>query len=121
MSSVEGMWAIYMPDVFDGSSGATNSGVMVLETGRIFGGDSLIAYLGHYRVNAGIFTAEARTWSYNPGHYVVVNVFGREGKLDTRTCFEGRMDGDAIVGEIWEVERPHLRLPARLVRIADLP
>src|SRR5215207_8497927 len=73
--NIEGMWAAYFGDV---GGEQLNSGVVVLETERLFGGDSMIAYLGSYTASGASVTATFDTWAYNPT-IVVQTAFGDVG------------------------------------------
>lgn len=111
--SVEGMWAIYYNEV--------DSGIVTLETGRVFGGDSMMAFIGGYEVNGKDFKAKARTFSYNPAHFAVQNVFGRTGKLDLETQLHGTIEGGQLTGFIFETTEPNRKLPVRMEKLAELP
>lgn len=118
--SVEGMWAVYFGDV-DGPG--VNSGIAVFETNRIFGGDSLMAYLGTFEVGGGQLKAEARVWAYNP-HIEVQTAFGKPGTPQGELVrFEGKVgqDGQEITGQMWELPNEAVRLPIFLRKLADLP
>lgn len=120
--SAEGMWAIYFGDV---DNQQVNSGVMVLETGRIFGGDSFMAYKGAYEAGNGAIKGSAEVWAYNPT-LEVVSAFGEVGPAPSTVFLEGSMgkDGDGthvINGQVWQRQNPDMKLPARLVKISDLP
>ena len=116
--SVEGMWALFSSD--NAAPNDVASSIVVLESGRVFGGDSAIAILGNYTVDRGIVEAAVRTWSYNPTHDQVVNVFGSTVEYK-ETRFRGTIQGDEISGFIWEVAQPHQRLITLLKKVADLP
>lgn len=45
---------------FSSNEGNSGYGVVVLETGRIFGGDSSFLYIGHYHVDDGMLIAEVK-------------------------------------------------------------
>jgi len=118
--SVEGMWAVYFGD-FGGQQ--VNSGVAVMETGRVFGGDSMMAYLGSYQVNGGKLTGEIKVWAFNP-HQVVTTAFGKLGTPEgSMVRLEGDFDGSGneITGLLWETDSPQLKIPAKLVKVAELP
>ena len=121
--SIEGMWAVYFGDA---GGGQVNSGVAVLETGRILGGDSMMAYLGNYVVSGGDVAGEVKIWAYNP-HQVVVTAFGRMGTPEGVILnLEGKYDSHAgkmgeITGHLWETSNPQLKIPAKLAKVADLP
>lgn len=121
--SVEGMWAF-----LSGSAGAPedlrDGGIVVLETGRVFGGDSAMAYVGTYEVAGSRITARVRSWTWNK-HYAesgMENVFGMTGSVDYHAVLEGERDGDDLVqGAIYPEGNPEFRLGAVLKKIADLP
>jgi hypothetical protein len=120
--SLEGMWAAYFGDV---GGGQVNSGIAVLETGRVFGGDSYIAYLGNYEIHGNAVTAAFRTWAYNPT-IVVTTAFGEVGPAPTDVRLEGEFDTNAgqmgeITGQVWRTANPAVKLQARLVKIENLP
>src|SRR4051794_24899225 len=120
--SIEGMWAVYFGDV-DG--GQVNSGIVVLETERIFGGDSFIAYLGTYQIGGAEVSANFDTWAYN--HTMVVQTaFGDIGPDRTPCRLEGTHqpnDGQmgTVSGQVWKVAQPELKLPVHMVKVAALP
>ena len=120
--SVEGMWAIYFGDV---DQQQVNSGVLVLETERIFGGDSLMAYKGTYGVANGTIEASALIWAYNPT-IDVVSAFGEVSPSPSTVSLQGQIGSDnngspMISAQIWQEQNPTVKLPARLVKISDLP
>ncbi len=51
---IEALWSIE----FIANTGDFGAGVVVFESGRLFGGDSGYFYVGNYRISAGILTAE---------------------------------------------------------------
>lgn len=113
------MWAVYFGDV-DGAQ--VNSGIAVFETGRVFGGDSLMAYLGKYVVADGVVTGEFRSWAYNP-HQVVMTAFGKQGTAaGEMVALEGKLDdGGNLVGQVWELANPNAKIPVTLIKVAELP
>ncbi len=118
--NVEGMWAAYFGDA-DGAQ--INSGIAVLETERIFGGDSLMAYHGHYSMGGGVLKGELRIWANNP-HIEVQTAFGNTGTPEGSIVqLEGLVDLAAgeITGQLWEKANPDLKIPAYLRKVAELP
>jgi len=67
MASVEALWTID----FDTVSGSKSTGVVVLETNRLFGGDGLYYYLGRYELIGTDITAEVKVTRYLRGPEVV--------------------------------------------------
>jgi len=94
-------------------------GVVTLETGRIFGGDSIMAYKGTYEVGNGRIEGIVDTWQFNQMVSPADDVFGQRGgkrKFEGQLLFEDR----EIVGHIWPEDAPNGALPIRLVKITDL-
>jgi hypothetical protein len=117
--NIEGMWAAYFGDV---GNNQVNSGVAVLEAGRLFGGDSMMAYLGNYRFKNDQVAAEFRVWAYNP-YLQVTTAFGKTGTPDgSRVILEGKLNSDmSIDGRLFEIENPSAKIPIKLVKVSDLP
>jgi hypothetical protein len=94
-----------------------NGGVVILETNRVFGGDSGYFYLGDYSVFGDRFAASVRITKHNP---LFENVFG-----DAAPQFDIRVFGnigDEIITAIMErLDRPGFSSPLRLIRKAPLP
>ena len=119
-TSVEGMWKFQSahanePDVLRWG------GIVVLETGRVFGGDSVMAYLGTYEVDRDTISARVRSWTWNFDVGEAINVFGMGGAIDYIALLEGKRDGDVISGFIAPEDRPDFQLACRMEKIADLP
>lgn len=120
MASVEGMWkfqsgSVQEPDVLRWG------GIVVLESCRIFGGDSVMAYVGRYDVDRENITARVRSWTWNFDVGESSNVFGMEGAVDYIAIFEGARDGDVITGTIAPESSPDIKLQCRMEKIAELP
>jgi hypothetical protein len=60
--TIEALWTVEIPDV---KGGWINGGVVVLETGRIFGGDSFYYFLGNYDVSGGNVSGTLNVTHYN--------------------------------------------------------
>ncbi len=88
---IEGLWSV----TFSTPQGAEGSGVAVLETERIFGGDSLYYYLGHYKVTGGIVQGTVEVIHYAGPPW---NVFGPLEQITLNfsgTLQEGSMSAKA--------------------------
>jgi hypothetical protein len=122
MASVEGMWKFQSGDLGDREKPRWG-GIVVMESGKVFGGDSVMAYLGTYEVDRGKITADVRSWNWNTDLPAdeVINVFGMEGPIDYQVRLEGDVTEGAINGAIWPVEQPDFKLRARMEKIAELP
>lgn len=120
--SVEGMWK-FQSGSLDAPTDIRWGGIVVLETGRVFGGDSAMAYLGNYETDRGKIAAQVRSWVWNTDlpEEELANVFGMTGEIDYEVVIEGTLEGQEIKGFLWPKGADNLRLPARMVKIADLP
>lgn len=121
MESYEALWAVYFGDVSDPSRldpGHTNAGVAVLETQRIFGGDSQYFYLGSYEVEKDRITAAVTITHFNGEGW---SAFGGPLKGSMKLRLEGRRQGNEVRGHMWPEHHPGVKLPAMLQRLADLP
>jgi hypothetical protein len=112
---LEALYVVEFGDV--AGSGFRNGGVAVLETNRIFGGDSGYYYLGTFTVTGGHIEAAVQIVKHNPAWG---NAFG-----DAATSFAIRLSGaigeDQIAGQMERLDMPGMRLPIRLVKKANLP
>jgi len=99
-----------------------NSGIAVFETGRIFGGDSIMAYLGSYEANGGGASGTVKIWGYNP-HQVGVTAFGTIATPEgvTLTFEATRNDDGTLTGYFAPQGDPSQRIEAQLVKVAELP
>lgn len=87
--SVEGMWKFQSGSLAEPET-LRWGGIVVLETGRVFGGDSVLAYLGSYEVDRGNVSARVRSWTWNLDvGEEVENVFGMTGTIDYVALMEG--------------------------------
>lgn len=119
--SVEGMWFFKSGSVEDPAA-LRDGGIVILESGRVFGGDSVMAYLGSYEAQNGKLTAKVRSFSWN--HDVDgETVFGIPTPADYRVVFEGQTQSGhtSIDGSIWLEDHPDHKLGAMMVKVAELP
>lgn len=119
-TSVEGMWKFQTahadePDVIRWG------GIVILESCRVFGGDSVMAYLGTYEVDRDLISARVRSWTWNFDVGEIENVFGMTGAIDYVALLNGKREGNAITGYIAPEARPEFQLICRMEKIADLP
>ena len=115
---MQGLEALYVVEFGDVAGiDYRNGGVAVLETNRVFGGDSGYCYLGDYSIFGDRFAASVRITKHNP---VWANVFGDDApEFDIHVL--GIAKDDIIVATMERPDRPGLRLPLRLKRKARLP
>ena len=115
MKLLEALYVVEFGDI--AGLGYRNGGVAVLETGKIFGGDSGYYYIGDYSSFGDLFEASVRITKHNPQW---VNAFGDDAlQFDIRVL--GTIQQDMILGAMERVDRPGLHLQLRLIRRATLP
>lgn len=120
MSSVEGLWS-FQTNSHDNPDSYVYGGVVVLETGRAFGGDSAMAHVGDYTVSGEDLTATLRSWQWNKG-LDGENVFGMVSpNIDYMVRMEARRVGEELVGHINPLDQPDQKLGIRLQFISKLP
>ena len=95
----------------DVEDGRRHSGIVVLSSGKLAGGDGQYLYVGRYRLHDGRMAAKIKVTHYKGEAY---SVFKRwENNFPVR--FVGRRQGDVIQGEMLHGDVPRLKLPARMV------
>jgi len=115
MRQIESLYVAEFGDV-DGF-GFRNGGVVILETNRVFGGDSGYFYLGDYSVFGDRFAASVQITKHNPSW---TNAFGDAAqRFDIRVL--GTIGDEIITATMERLDRPGFSLPLRLVRKARLP
>ena len=115
---MQGLEALYVVEFGDFAGiEYRNGGVAILETNRIFGGDSGYYYLGDFSIFGDRFEASVRITKHNP---VFANVFGDDApQFDI--CVLGAVKNDTIIATMERLDRPGLLLPLCLKRKAMLP
>ncbi len=111
--SLEALWTLQ----FRSAVGWQVGGVIVLETGRIFGGDSAYYYIGDYQAQGDAVTARIAVEHYEGP---LGDAFGTPLKSFTIQGHFQR-NGNVMTGEFWRPQQPAMKLPGRLMRRADLP
>ena len=119
MPQIEGLYVAEFGDVAIGGETYTywNGGVAVLETNRLFGGDSGYYYLGNYTIKDSQFEATVKIVKHNP---TWEDAFG-----STSPSFNIKVQATAnngiIEGFMDRLDPPQARLPVRLTWKEDLP
>ena len=113
---IEGLWSVSFASV-EQPENAVGGGVVVFETLRIFGGDSLYFYIGNYSIsNGNHITAEARVTHYfGPPSSIF-------GALEQYTVvFNGPIAPNEFYVQGYVKENPAMKLVVKLVKRAELP
>src|SRR6185437_15828431 len=114
---LEALWSVEFSSNVPGA-GNYGAGIVVLETGRIFGGDGQYFYLGDYKYDIRTETATANlkvTHYAGPAH----SVFGPAKQFNLVLTGKPQREKFAFDGHV--VERPQLTLKVRVTRRAELP
>lgn len=119
--SAEGMWG-FLSGSAENPALMVDGGIIVLETGRLFGGDSVMAYVGEYKVEHGNrIVGTAKSWQWNVHYEGQVSVFGNPATEGNHVEFFGEFSGDMINGTLWPVMSPDLAVLFAMKKVADLP
>ncbi len=114
--SIEGMWCFVSGEV--SSDMIASGGVVILDTQRIYGGDSAMAYVGTYQTSGGTVEGAVESFGYLAdvgGH----DVFGQEIGPPRTTMFAATLSDDGLL--IGHLERGGVRLPLALRKLRELP
>ena len=115
--SVEGMWCFVSGEV--GGDYMASGGVIILDTQRIYGGDSALAYVGRYRVDRGRVTGQVEAFLYNPAYAGEKDVFDEEAGPSRKTDFDVSKNDDGFL--VGTLTRNGVSLPIVLQKLRDLP
>ena len=109
---LEALWTVE----FVSSAEIVGTGVVVLETDRIFGGDASYYYLGSYKVDGRFLTAELEVTHFaGPS----LSVFGPAERFNLR--LSGAIESPEMELRGSVVENADRRIVMRLHRRAELP
>ncbi len=110
--SVEGIWTGEVYSVF----GWESTGVFVLDSGRVMGGDQRQYTAGSYTFLNGDFAADLTVHYYGPPR----TVYGDTSERFT-TNISGKLRDGVIEGMIGRPDRPEYDLQVRLTKRMNLP
>jgi T3SS negative regulator,GrlR len=117
MDVIMNIEALYVVKFGDVAGPQVNGGVVVLETNRIFGGDSGYYYTGTYSLTGTILSGKARVVKHDPSW---TDAFGT-----TQTSFDitikAIVSDGVFAGHMTLDAAPHTQLPISFIRKADLP
>lgn len=110
--SIEALYGIeFVSNMNDGGYG-----VVVLETGRVLGGDSSFVFVGSYEVNNGTVVADVKCTN---DRKMLRSVFGDIDEFNLH--LEGKPDDREFILQGHMVENPSMRVGVKLTRRAELP
>jgi hypothetical protein len=112
--SVEALWSVVF---YAGNTQMGGGGIIVLETGRVLGGDIAYTFLGDYEVASGRLKARVTVSKYQnvPG---IQNVTGLDNYVG---IFEGAVADQQMRVSGYVQGRPEIQINAILTRRAELP
>ncbi len=91
-------------------------GVVILETGRILGGDSSFVFVGNYEVKNGIFIADIKCTN---DRNTLLSIFGDITEFNLH--LEGKPKHNEFVVQGHMKENPEMKIAVKLTRRAELP
>jgi hypothetical protein len=112
--SIEALWALRFQLRDKGQGG----GVIVFESGRLFGGDSSYVYTGHYTVSAGHIEATATVVQHTDVDGMAD--IWETGEKSFQVAVTGRFSGDDVI-QAKLARDGGGSIKAALVRVAALP
>lgn len=113
---LEALWSVE----FQSSLGAMGGGIVVLETGRVLGGDVQYTYIGNYKISPDGKTIDAdvevKKYGNVPG---IVSVFGPAQLFSLKLSGTPAPNNMTLSGHV--AGQPHLKIDIRFSRQAELP
>ncbi|MDO8931088.1 MAG: GrlR family regulatory protein [Rhodocyclaceae bacterium] len=91
-------------------------GVLVLETGRVFGGDSSFTFIGDYEIESHILKANVKCTN---DRNVLTSVFGNIKEFNLK--LEGKVEEKEFLLNGYMAENPSMEISVKLTRRAELP
>lgn len=110
---IEALWSV----VFQSNSNILGTGVAVFETGRVFGGDSMMIYTGSYEIKDGKVSANLSVRAYAQPQNMVSAV----GLNQFNLRVTGNVGRDKLILTGQVVEDPTKILVIEATRQAELP
>ena len=110
---IEALWSVE----FRSNLQIVGSGIVVLETGRVFGGDSSMIYVGSYQVSGDDIKAKLHIHKY--AH--ALGMVSSTGLNDYHLELAGKIDHEEIVLHGHVVGALNLQMVVKAVRRAELP
>ena len=118
--SIEALWAVQFTGV-NGLRLAKSGGVLVVETGRVFGGDTWQWYVGTYqRIGDRQYSIQLETGTHNTvgGE----SIFGGPLRAQKYTgSIQVAEDQQSMSASLVVVGQPTMALTVSLTRVAELP
>lgn len=111
--SIEGLWSVSFASNLPGGG----NGVVIFETGRVFGGDSNFYYTGSYSIKSpSTLECDLRIRHFAGSDW---SVFGPA--TDFELVIAGNVENRVISASGYVKQQPEKQIMFRLERLADLP
>lgn len=109
---IEALWSVE----FVANTQGVGSGVVVVENGKVLGGDAQFFYVGHCKVENGVLNATAKITHYAGAPS---SVFGPAKEYNISVSGTPAHDSFVLHGHV--VEAPQLKISIHFTRRAELP
>lgn len=118
----DGVWAVQTGEDARFEN-MTAGGIVVLQAGRVFGGDQRVAVTGSYSVDGGdTLDAALRIWTWNPAFAAYTQAYGLVGPFELDVQASCRLDGGRWLGHSWVASRADaVRQSLVLTKMTELP
>lgn len=110
---LEALWSAE----FGSNSGFVGAGVVIFETGRIFGGDAQYYYTGKYNLENGVLDANVTVNCYSEGFG---SIFGTD-EQNFELKIQGKVEAPTMIAVGYRVDNSSMRIQLRLTKRAELP
>ena len=110
---LEALWSVK----FTSSFGIEGNGIVVFETGRIFGGDSSMIYIGDYEVKDEEISGEINVQKYAD----VSGMFSAVGLNNFTLKITGKLGAETMILSGYVIEDAKRTIEIHATRRADLP
>ncbi|MDB5413071.1 MAG: negative regulator,GrlR [Rubritepida sp.] len=125
--NIEGFWILHIGDVDQPKfiDGQSSSGVLILEAGRVFGGDSRFYWSGQYQVNGRHVTGSAKSTHYSGRQMTVFGLDIRQADFSLaairtdEATIHGNVSATSFDGHPAPAGSPYR--PVWLKKVEDLP
>ncbi len=112
MVNIDGFWTVN----FDSNSGNLGSGVVVIDKGRVFGGDSGFMYTGNVNVEGSIVHVDIDISRHSD--FPIQSIFGQMSNFHLKVSGSPNSENFVLTGNL--VENPALTITIVGVRRAEL-
>jgi hypothetical protein len=109
---LEAMWGLE----FVSNANSAGYGVVILETGRMFGGDSSFVYVGSYKMENDILKVKVKCTN---DRELLPSIFGNIKEFNL--LLEGKPERAGFILQGHMIEKPQMKIGVKLTRRAELP